>query len=620
MALPEVKSSIANILIEKNIIDRSQVDEIEKFCSQSGWSFAKVCLTFGYVSRRRWGEILRELGFEVVDLKKEKIDKSVVSYLNLLVMDQRLGVPIRKEDGKIVVAMADPTDFEFIELIKKLFKSDVKIISAIDVDIVWVLHKYLGPPFCRIAIYNLLWKDPDRSAVITITSSQTAVLVVVITLYMIYFSFNPISSLIFVNIVIAFLYLFSILFKFVLSLVGSRYELQEVVSNEEVKSIPDDKLPVYTILLPVYKEPKVISKLVESINRLDYPKLKLDVKLLLEEDDFETMEALKEIDFPTIFEPIVVPSEVPKTKPKACDYGLLFARGKYLTIYDAEDIPEVDQLKKVVALFKKLPEKYICIQCALNYYNRDENFLTKMFTLEYSYWFDYMLPGLHRLGMPIPLGGTSNHFKKDKLEELAGWDPFNVTEDADLGIRAYAKGYKVAVLDSTTYEEANKKVGNWIRQRSRWIKGYMQTYLVHMRHPIELIKNVGLKGFIGFQLFIGGTPFVFLANPIMWFVFIIWLLTKSEIIMLVFPDWVMYVSVFNFLFGNALMIYMNMMSVFRRKYYNLLPFALLNPIYWFLHSVAVYKALWQLISNPFYWEKTEHGISEVFKHIHHQKG
>ncbi len=612
--IEEVKKySIKDILIDSGIIDEKDVNEIEKFQSETGWSFAKICLTFGYVSRKKWREIVESLGYEMVDIKKEVIDPKIVSYMNLLILEQYVGVPVRKENGKVILAMVDPTDVEFVEVVKKIFKSDVKIIFSMDVDIVWVLHKYLGPPFCRIAIYNLLWKDPDRSAVLTLTTKQLIIIVALLTLYLVYFSISPINGIVLLNILISFLFLFSILFKFTLSLVGARYELYEVISQEEIQSLRDDDLPVYTILLPVYKEPKVIAKLVESINRMDYPKLKLDVKLLLEEDDFETINAVREIDFPAVFEPLVVPSEQPKTKPKACDYGLLFSRGKYLTIYDAEDIPDADQLKKAVVAFKKLSDEYICVQCALNYYNREENLLTRMFTLEYSYWFDYMLPGLDRLKMPIPLGGTSNHFKKDILEELAGWDPFNVTEDADLGIRAYAKGYKVAVLNSTTYEEANKAIKNWIRQRSRWIKGYMQTYLVHMRHPIELIKKIGLKGFLGFQLFVGGTPFVFLANPILWFVFITWLVTKAEIIKIFFPDWVMYISTFNLLFGNAIVIYMSMMSVFRRKYYNLLPYALLNPFYWILHSIAAYKALWQLIQNPFYWEKTEHGLSEVFK-------
>ncbi len=614
-----VKRTTKDILLDKGVITLKDVDEIEKFRAHMGWSFVKICLAYGFVSRKKWREIVEGLGYKMVDIKKEEIDPKVVSYLNMLVMEQYLGVPLRKENGKVIVAMSDPLDFEFIEMVKRIFKSDVKVIFAMDVDVIWVLNKYLGPPFCRIAIYNLLWNDPDRSAVLTFTPSQIAVIVILVLLYLIFFSIKPLQSLIFLNIFVSFLYLTSILFKFLLTLVGSRYEIRESVTLDEIQALDDKSLPVYTVLLPVYKEPKVIARLVESISKLDYPKFKLDVKLLLEEDDFDTINAIREIDFPTIFGPLVVPYSEPKTKPKACDYGLIFARGEYLTIYDAEDIPDSDQLKKVIAFFRRLPEDVVCVQCALNYYNADENFLTRMFTLEYSYWFDYMLPGLDRLGLPIPLGGTSNHFRKDKLEELAGWDPFNVTEDADLGLRAYAKGYKVVVLTSTTYEEANKSVKNWIRQRSRWIKGYIQTYLVHMRHPIELIRKVGLKGFLGFQLFIGGTPFVFLANPILWVIFIIWILTKSEVIRMFFPDWVMYVSIFNLLFGNGIMIYMNMMSVFRRKLYTLLPFALLNPFYWILHSIAAYKALWQLIVNPFYWEKTEHGISEFFKKDHGKK-
>ncbi len=279
----------------------------------------------------------------------------------------------------------------------------------------------------------------------------------------------------------------------------------------------------------------------------------------------------------------------------------------------------------VNALFNKLPDNYIVVQCALNYFNKTENFLTRMFTLEYSYWFDYMLPGLDGLGVPIPLGGTSNHFKFDKLIELGGWDGFNVTEDADLGIRAYAKGYKVTVLNSTTYEEANNAFYNWIRQRSRWIKGYMQTYLVHMRNPMKLFREVGWSGFWGFQFFIGGTFFTFLAYPILLLLFLFYFfltLDISESVMgsfntdiinffkIIFPDWVIILSVFNFMAGNLLMIYINMIAVFRRKSYSLILFAITNPVYWLMHSISAYKGLFQLISKPFYWEKTNHGLTK----------
>ncbi|MDB5128138.1 glycosyltransferase family 2 protein, partial [Mucilaginibacter sp.] len=319
----------------------------------------------------------------------------------------------------------------------------------------------------------------------------------------------------------------------------------------------------------------------------------------------------KNLDFPAIFEVIVVPFHMPKTKPKACNYGLHFARGKYLTIYDAEDIPDTDQLKKVVSLFGKLPDEYICVQSALNYFNRNENFLTRMFTLEYSYWFDYMLPGLDTLDIPIPLGGTSNHFKLEELIELGAWDPFNVTEDADLGVRAYAKGYKIAIINSTTYEEANNEPFNWIRQRSRWIKGYMQTYLVHMRNPVALWKEIGWKGFLGFNFFIGATPVTFLVYPLLLTFFICYVVFDLSSIRTLFPDWVLFMSIFNLMVGNILMIYINMIAVFKRRYYELILFAIANPIYWLMHSVAAYKGLYQLIVKPFYWEKTNHGLSKV---------
>ena len=223
-----------------------------------------------------------------------------------------------------------------------------------------------------------------------------------------------------------------------------------------------------------------------------------------------------------------MPPSQPQTKPKACNFALRFARGEYLVIYDAEDRPEPDQLRKVVATFRRAPPNTACLQCRLNYFNANENWLTRMFTLDYSLWFDQVLPGLERLNMPIPLGGTSNHFRIDVLRELRAWDPFNVTEDADLGIRLTQKGYRVGVVDSTTFEEASCQAGNWIRQRSRWIKGYMQTLLVHTRRPLHLIRSTGPLGFLGFVFFIGGTVLSGLLNPIFWALYLVWLVAPVD--------------------------------------------------------------------------------------------
>jgi cellulose synthase/poly-beta-1,6-N-acetylglucosamine synthase-like glycosyltransferase len=391
--------------------------------------------------------------------------------------------------------------------------------------------------------------------------------------------------------------------------VGAKNRLTPVEPIQELLNVSE--LPVYTILVPLFKEPEsVVITLINAIKKIDYPLNKLDIIFLFEDSDLKTIEIAKKHHPPSSWRFFYVPNGTPTTKPKACNYGLHFARGEYMVIYDAEDIPDPDQLKKAVAAFKSSPRQYSCFQAQLNYYNKNENFLTKMFTLEYTYWFDYLLTGLSRLQLPIPLGGTSNHFKVEVLKKLSGWDPFNVTEDADLGIRMYAEGLKVGIINSTTYEEANCKLKNWIRQRSRWIKGYMQTSLIYNRHPIKLIKKIGFKNWMSFQLLVTGTPVVFLLNLIMWAIFLIWIFTRTTLFSPFFPPIIVEIGFINFLFGNITAIVLNLTAVLSRKYYNLIPYAILNPFYWVLHSISSYKALWQLLFKPSYWEKTTHGISK----------
>jgi cellulose synthase/poly-beta-1,6-N-acetylglucosamine synthase-like glycosyltransferase len=409
---------------------------------------------------------------------------------------------------------------------------------------------------------------------------------------------------------VQFFYLISFLYKFIVTAWGLKRTQHGQYTEDNYLYLDPKRLPVYTVLIAAYKEMKVIPTLVKAVQRLDYPADKLDIILLLEENDKETLDAAKKAHPPASWRILTLPNSEPKTKPKALNYGLQFARGEYLTIYDAEDIPEPYQLKKAVVAFRTHPDDYICFQASLNYFNRDENFLTKMFTLEYTYWFDCLLPGLDAMGLPIPLGGTSNHFHVQKLKKIGAWDPFNVTEDADLGIRAAAEGYKVGVIKSTTYEEANSRLGNWLRQRSRWVKGYMETFLIHNRHPFQAVKVMGLKQWLGYNLLIGGTPALFLLNPIMWCLFIYFLIIGAPVLSPHSTPMVLfYVSAINLFVGNAVVICLNLFAVVPRKYYHLIPYALLSPVYWMLQSVGAYKALWQLIARPSYWEKTEHGIT-----------
>jgi cellulose synthase/poly-beta-1,6-N-acetylglucosamine synthase-like glycosyltransferase len=603
--------SIPELLINDGFITQRDREIIDDFSARSGLSFIKIALNFGYVSRKNYERLMVNSGYKFQDTKKLPFDPKVISKIEIKFSDEQVAIPLRIEKNKVVTVMADPSNQLFIDFIRSTYNREPEIIVASDLDIVWLSHKLLGQKNLKDSVFGLLNRDPSRSAFVTFSQGQliSLFLVLGITVLGLILSFKTTSIII--NILVGTLFLSSIAFKLFLALVGSQFELHQAVSNEEVSALAEEELPVYTILLPVYKEDQLIKKLISNLQAIEYPREKLDIKLIIEEDDDMTLNAVRNLDFPAIFEVIVVPFHMPKTKPKACNYGLYFARGKYLTIYDAEDIPDIDQLKKVVTLFNKLPSNYICVQSALNYYNRNENFLTRMFTLEYSYWFDYMLPGLDTLNIPIPLGGTSNHFKLENLLELGGWDPFNVTEDADIGIRAYERGFRIAVINSTTYEEANNDTFNWIRQRSRWIKGYMQTYLVHMRSPRQLLKRLGWRGFLGFSFFIGATPLTFLVYPFLLLTFIVYLIFDLEAYRAIFPDWVLFLSIFNLMAGNILMIYLNMMAVFKRRFYELILFSIANPVYWLLHSIAAFKALYQLIFKPFYWEKTEHGLSNV---------
>ncbi|HUW32541.1 MAG TPA: glycosyltransferase [Planctomycetota bacterium] len=456
-------------------------------------------------------------------------------------------------------------------------------------------------------------------------------------------------------------YLGVALYKLAIVLLSAVKRREIEIGAAELRALPEWDLPVYTVLIPLYREQAVVEKIVHSVNALDYPQYKLDVKILLEPDDLDTIETLRQAKLPACCELIVVPASKPKTKPKACNHGLARARGEYLVIFDAEDRPDPDQLKKAVLAFRKAHKKTICLQAKLNYFNPRQNLLTRWFTVEYSTWFDLYLPGLHALGAPIPLGGTSNHFKTSVLREIGGWDPFNVTEDCDLGIRLHKMGYKTQVFDSTTWEEANSRLFNWIRQRSRWVKGYIQTHLVHMRNPLKTLWQLRPWGFSHFLASVGGLSLMLLLNPFFWAMGAVYLglwaidlanndwsistvmslkqapihdilrlraaqgerlswhmlfwevprnaHTMTHLLNLVSQiSWVMTLVLAA---SNLFFVCTHVLACIRRRMYSLIPYALLTPFYWVLISIGAWKGFLQLFFRPFYWEKTVHGLDSV---------
>lgn len=370
----------------------------------------------------------------------------------------------------------------------------------------------------------------------------------------------------------------------------------------------DAELPVYTLLVPLFEEAKVLPQLVKALRRLDYPAAKLDIKLIFEAQDRDTLQAALALRLPAGFHCVVVPKAEPRTKPKALNFALQLARGSLVAVYDAEDRPEPNQLRRAVAAFAAGPPELACVQAPLSFYNADRNWLTRQFAIEYASLFDAQLPALAALRLPIPLGGTSNHFRREVLEEIGAWDPHNVTEDADLGIRLARRGYRCAMLNSRTYEEACGGLAGWLRQRTRWLKGWLQTYFVHMRAPLLLWRELGARGFLAFNVLIAGTVLSALAHPV-FTGFILYALATG----IIFADpasiaglGLATLSTFNLTVGYTAAILLGWLGVKKRGLDALAGALKWMPVYWLLISAAAYRALWELAYRPFHWEKTEH--------------
>ncbi len=410
------------------------------------------------------------------------------------------------------------------------------------------------------------------------------------------------------NLLLSALYFAAFAAKLAFMAKAARRDPRIRVSDAELAAARGEDLPVYTILLPMYHEARIVPALLRALEALDYPAEQLDIKFLLEADDDETRAAADTADTRLACEVVLAPDVGPRTKPRACNEGLARARGEFTVIYDAEDRPDPDQLLKAVAAFRRLPRHVACLQCALDFYNRHQNWLTRQFTIEYAAWFDLFLPGLHAAGLPIPLGGTSNHFRTAALRAAGGWDPYNLTEDCELGMQLHAMGNRTCILDATTWEEATSRLGPWIRQRSRWSKGYAQTFLVLMRHPLRTVRRLGGRGMLGFLAVVGVFTLAQLVNPIYWLAGGLHLAIGWRIL---YPG--DRISVFFFgmavvlAAGNLLFIAANLLAARRRGGGRLYCDALLSPVCWVLASFAAWRGVAQLATRPFQWEKTPHG-------------
>jgi hypothetical protein len=377
----------------------------------------------------------------------------------------------------------------------------------------------------------------------------------------------------------------------------------------------DDTLPIFTVIAALYREANSVTDLIDAINALDYPPEKLDVILVLEADDLATLVALDQLQSRPHLQVLIAPTIGPRTKPKALNCALAFARGDYLAVFDAEDRPDPGQLRAALDAFELHGPATACVQASLCIDNTTHSWLSHTFLAEYAGQFDLVLPGLSAMGMPLPLGGTSNHFRTSVLRAIGGWDPYNVTEDADLGFRLARLGYRSVTFASTTYEEAPVSFGNWLPQRSRWMKGFIQTWLVHMRHPLRLWREIGGRGLAALNLIVAGNVVTALAYPALLAISCVALVAQQvgELPWWL-PQWLhpgqpTALHCTAFVAGYVSTIVVGLRGLAGRGELRRGPVLLLTPVYWLCLSIAAWRAVLQFVWSPYKWDKTTHGVA-----------
>jgi cellulose synthase/poly-beta-1,6-N-acetylglucosamine synthase-like glycosyltransferase len=588
-------------MVHAGLITPQELEPLLKEAAESGRPVGEILAASTAIAPQKlYQELAGQLQMTYVNLQENRPQFDLLYQHDLPFYIAHNAIPLKRGPNRLILATASPSP-QLQRRAEAKFACDVTLVIASPRDIIASLDARFGNHLLQDSCFALYNASPRLSAYQSLPVRLGLYCLIALLSLSVAILLSPPLMLTWLLGGVNILYLLSISFKWLLFFSYRRYRPRQ-------EPLPaTHHLPVYTVLIPLYDEASSVPGLLQAMRRMDYPRHLLDVKLILEEGDDATLQAIIAQKPENYFDIIRVPEALPQTKPKACNYALHYARGHYVTIYDAEDRPDPQQLRKAVATFRLLPDDTVCLQARLNYYNWHENLLTRWFAIEYASLFDLLLPGLSRLGLPVPLGGTSNHFHLKRLRELGEWDPFNVTEDADLGIRLAARNYRTALLPSVTLEEAPVTLHIWLKQRSRWIKGYIQTWLVHMRKSNQTAKHLGTRGFIGLQLFVGLPAFLFLLAPFFWGLF---LLSLTGLSGLHFPDWISHSCLLVLVLG-LLNHWFFALWVTRQWQWHEMGLAILTyPLYWFLHIRASFTALYQLIVKPYYWEKTPHGLSK----------
>ncbi len=600
---PQDRKPLGLVLLERGIISSAQLAHALRLQAEQNAPLGETLVGEGWASRQDVLTALSEQsGWQVADFDTTPPTRDICSIRPVSFWLDHNVIPWLRMGPLLLVATAKPDTFD--QVVDRLSDTGMTIVPVLagPEQIDEAIAATYGLPLARSAEARVVaeqscrnWAGNTQTRPIAIAGAVAAVLIA-----------TPAFG-----IAILFWCAIATLMLF-LSLRVLGLVMHVFRQNDPTLTKPPtiERFPRISVMVPLYKEREIADVLIKRLQRLTYPKALLDVALVLEEQDSVTRDALETVALPSWIRAVVVP-KLGKltTKPRAMNYALDFCRGEIIGVWDAEDAPIPDQLETVALHFAKADETVVCLQGALDYYNPRTNWRSRCFTIEYNGWFRVVLPGIARLGLVVPLGGTTFFFRRDKLLELGGWDAHNVTEDADLGVRLSRAGYRTEIVNTTTFEEANFRAWPWVKQRSRWLKGFTVTYLVHMRAPGRLLVDLGLKRFLGVQAFFLGTLGQFLLAPVLW---LFWLsalgfthpfeqVASPEILTLCFAL---------FVAAEGIGIMVGMFGVAAGNKRHLIPWVPTMALYYPLGVLAAYKALWELVVDPFYWDKTQHGQAE----------
>jgi len=599
------RKPLGQVLIEMGALSPEHLALAVSLTAREDARFGDILVTNGWVSKSDlYAGLALQYGCEIADLQAEPPDVRLIDALGPEFCIRNGAVPWKSVGGATIVICSRPDEFE--RLSKHFPHNWGRCVLAIapEEDIQTALialrHRSLANRAESRVNEAESCRGWQRGAVARLVASFFIVLCAAFTM----------SAFAGFAVLVSWAVLTLLMNSLLKGLAAYQYLRRKKTAHPTFKTSRTRqgflKLPTVSILVPLYKETEIAERLVKRLERLSYPRELLDICLVVEEDDVLTQSTLAHADLPCWMRQIVVPRGMVKTKPRAMNFALDFCRGSIVGVYDAEDAPASDQIHKVVRHFSERGPEVACLQGKLDFYNARTNWLSRCFTVEYATWWGIVLPGVERAGFVTPLGGTTLFFRRDALEKLDGWDAHNVTEDADLGIRLARHGYRTELIDTVTEEEANCQVWPWIKQRSRWIKGYAMTYGVHMRKPQELVRDLGWWKFLGFQILFLGTLSQFVIAPVLW-TFWAFPLGLPHPLRGHIPTELLFLLGAIFMLSEILTITVGLQAVSNAKHNWLKLWVPTLHFYFPLASFAATKGFIEIVTKPFYWDKTQHG-------------